>query len=130
MSAGSRLRLRRVAGRYAVCRLDPTAPVPRACGPGLWSATRTPDELSIVCPEEQVPPGARSELGWACLAVCGPLEFALTGVLASLAGPLAQAAVSLFALSTFDTDYLLVKAVDLARAVAALEAAGHQVQEG
>ncbi|MHB8767384.1 MAG: ACT domain-containing protein [Deferrisomatales bacterium] len=130
MSPDVRLRLGRVAGRYAVCRLDPAAPLPPAAGPGLWSATRTADELSVVCREDRVPPGARAEPGWACLAVAGPLPFALTGVLAALAAPLARAGVSLFALSTFDTDYLLVKEADLPRAAAALTAAGHEVQEG
>lgn len=81
----------------------------------------------MVCPEADVPSGVLAEAGWRCLKVQGPLDFALVGVMASLTGPLAAAGVSLFALSTYDTDYLLVKAGNLAQAVDALESAGHTV---
>jgi len=91
------------------------------------SVTGTRDEVSVVCPEDQAPEGATVEAGWRCLKVDGPLDFGLTGVLASLAVPLAEAGVSIFAVSTFDTDYVLVKAEALERAAAALETAGHRV---
>jgi len=94
---------------------------------GLLSVTRTPDEISIVCAEVGAPAGAQIEHGWRALVVAGPLDFALTGVLASFAGPLAEAGVSIFALSTFETDYVLVRADALADAVAALRQAGHTV---
>jgi hypothetical protein len=85
------------------------------------------DELSVVCQEELVPANIRAENGWRGLKVEGPLDFALTGILAGLASALAQAGVSLFAISTFDTDYILVKEKDLAKAIRALEQAGHRV---
>ncbi len=99
---------------------------------GFVSVTRTSDELSLVVAEEAVPRGAtadglRVQSGWRCLKVAGPLDFSLVGILASLAVPLAEAGVSIFAISTFDTDYLLVPASDLARAVAELKVRGHRV---
>lgn len=125
------LRLRVIPGTFAVCRLGPDDAVPSGMTAGaLLSVTRTLDELSIVCGEEVVPEGARCEKGWKCLAVEGPLPFSATGIMASLAGPLAEAEVSIFAVSTFDTDYLLVPGPRIAVAVAALEAAGHEVAAG
>jgi hypothetical protein len=88
--------------------------------------TRTPTELSIVCREDSVPAGILANRGWRAIAVAGTLDFALTGVLASLVSPLAAAGVSIFAVSTYDTDYVLVKKNTLDRAVAALSAAGHR----
>lgn len=113
---------------FAVCRLPAEAPLPAwaLAGP-FFAVTRTADELSIVCTQAQAPPGVTCQPGWRCFQVAGPLDFALTGVLASLAGPLAAAGVSIFAISTYDTDYLLAPAVALDRAVAALRIAGHTV---
>jgi hypothetical protein len=85
------------------------------------------DELSIVCAEEHVPPDVRADRDWRALKVEGPLDLALTGILASLANPMAQAQINLFAVSTFDTDYLLVKGYNLARACEVLRQAGHVV---
>ena len=116
--------LRVLAGRFAICRLPPDAAVPAR----FFSMTRTPEELSIVCAEADAPEGAKREPGWRMLQVAGPLDFALTGVLAAIAAPLAQAGVSIFAISTFDTDYVLVKDENLARAEEALRAAGHTVR--
>jgi len=114
--------------QLAVCRLPPQAPIPAWATDGpLWSLARTPDELSLVCAEAQVPPGVTAERGWQALVVAGPLDFALTGILHAITGPLAAAAISLFALSTYDTDYVLIRATDLERAVAALRTAGHTV---
>jgi hypothetical protein len=113
---------------YAVVRLDPDAALPDwARGGSFWSATRTDSELSIVCREEDVPADASAERGWCALEVAGPLDFSLTGVVSSLVGPLAEAEVPLFVLSTFETDYLLVRERDLRRSVDALVAAGHSV---
>jgi hypothetical protein len=122
----SSLHLTVQAGILAVCRLAPDAPLPSwsVHGP-LISITRTADELSIVCLEESVPEDITSERGWRCLKVEGPLDFALTGILADLAGTLASAGISIFAISTFDTDYLLVKGKALQAAIDALEADGH-----
>jgi hypothetical protein len=125
---GHRLGLELLADRLAVCRLDGEAPVPDwAMRDGFFSITRTGEELSIVCREVLVPEGIRAEWGWRALRVAGVLDLSQVGVLASLAAPLAGAGISLFALSTFDTDYLLVKEHELGRAVEGLRAAGHAV---
>lgn len=111
--------------RLAVCRLAPDAAIPSwAAGP-FFSITRTADELSVVCPEDAVPADVRCESGWRAFQVAGPLDFSLTGILAAIAAPLAAAGVSIFAVSTFDTDYVLVKEANLARAIDALREAGH-----
>ena len=118
-----------LSGSLAICRLDPQAELPPWAQRGAFRAmTRTATELSVVCPEEGVPPEVVCERGWRCLEVQGPLDLTLTGVLAALAGALAEAGVSLFAVSTYDTDYLLVRQKDLDRAAAALRAAGHTVR--
>ncbi|MBI3654513.1 MAG: ACT domain-containing protein [Acidobacteria bacterium] len=113
----------------AVCRLPHDAPLPDwALSAAFFSVTRTPDEWSVVCRQSLVPEAVLCESGWRGLKVAGTLAFALTGILAALALPLAEAEISIFALSTFDTDYLLVKAEKLQDAIAALLAAGHHVQ--
>ncbi len=115
-------------GILSVCRLDPDARWPDPPeGAVVHSVTRTADELSVVCGAGHEPDGARTEPGWRALRIVGPLDFTLVGVVASVATPLADAAVPVFVLSTFATDLLLVKGADLAAAVAALEAAGHTV---
>jgi hypothetical protein len=114
---------------FAVCRLPPAAPLPNwAHAESFVSITRTPDELSIVCPQSHVPDGIQAEPDWRCLKVEGPFDLALTGVLASLVGPLATAGISMFTVATYDTDYVLVKNQDIVRALEVLEQAGHQVR--
>ena len=124
------LRFTVLPGSYAVARLAADAEIPAAslAGP-FFSVTRTPAELSFVCTEEAAPAGARVETGWALLGLVGPFPFSMVGVLASVLQPLAAAGVSIFALSTFDTDYVLVKREKLDDALAALAAAGHVVVE-
>jgi len=123
------LRLTVIPSRLAVCRLEPeAAELETAVGSKFHSITRTGEEVSVVCDESAVPAGARAEKGWRALKVRGPIPFAETGVLASLALPLADAEIGIFVISTYDTDYLLVKGADLDRAVAALAAAGHEVE--
>lgn len=113
----------------AVCRLAPDADLPAWAWTGEpASVTRTRDELSIVCRVDAVPQGVRAEVGWRCLKVQGPLDVALTGILVALTTPLAAAGISVFAVSTFDTDYLLVKAENLDRAINVLRGAGHHVE--
>jgi hypothetical protein len=113
----------------AVCRLGTDEAVPEwGINGRFWSVTRTADELSVVCAEAQVPEGVRVERGWRVLKVVGPLDFSLTGILASLAQPLADAGVPIFALSTFDTDYLLVKQAQVETAVSVLRRRGHVVE--
>lgn len=116
--------------RLAVCRLDPDSePPPQALAGEFYAISRTPAELSILCMEDSAPEVDDVEKGWRCLRVAAQLDFDEIGVLASLAGPLAAAKISLFAVSTWNTDYLLVKAGDLEDAVEALGAAGHRVLE-
>jgi hypothetical protein len=113
----------------AICRLEPNATLPPWTMTGRFIAiTRTPEELSIVCPAAQVPGNVPCQRGWRCFKVEGRLDFALTGILASLATPLAAAEISIFALSTYDTDYLMVREVDSQRAVAVLSEAGHRIR--
>jgi uncharacterized protein len=115
--------------RFAVCRLSKASPLPEwALGGEFFSITRTPYELSLVCRQAVVPEGVRCETDWRCLQVEGTLDFSLTGILASLTLPLADAGISIFALSTFDTDYLLVKEKQLQDAIKALTAAGHRIK--
>jgi len=120
------LNLKVIPGTYAVCRLDPDSAIPGwALTGSVTSITRTPDELSVVCPEAQVPKGVLCEKSWRCIKIQGPLPFSMTGVLASLVNPLAEAGISLFAFSSYDTDYVLVKEAKFDDALAALSRAGH-----
>jgi hypothetical protein len=115
-------------GSFAVCRLSPDAPLPPwASAAAFSSVTRTPHELSILCDGEAMPADVEAQREFRALMVRGPLDFSLTGILAALAGALAAAAVSIFPVSTYDTDYLFVRSVDLNRSIAALRAAGHTV---
>jgi hypothetical protein len=118
-------RFRVLPGQFAVCRLDPRGAWPGWARGSFVSVTATEDELSIVCAATAVPPEIVADREWRVLKVAGPFAFTTTGVLASLAAPLAQAGISLLAIATYDTDYLLVKSEALERAVATLVAAGH-----
>jgi hypothetical protein len=113
----------------AVCRLDPSTRLPEWATRGsFFSITRTADELSVICLQANVPAGVVCESGWRALQVAGPLGFSIVGVLAGIAGALASARISLFAVSTFDTDYILVKAADLEGTIQALQKAGYSVK--
>ena len=117
-------------GDYAVCRLDAGAPLPEGLGGrdgGLLSITWTPAETSIICAADRAPADGVVNRPWRCLRVNGPVDLALTGILASLVNPLAEARVNIFAFSTHDTDYVLVPAVRLDEALSALTAAGHRI---
>jgi len=112
---------------YAVARLAPDAPPPDWARGAFTSITRTADELSVVAPASEVPGGVRAEHAFRVLRFEGPFAFTEIGILSSVAAPLAEAGVSIIAISTFDTDYVLVKETDLMRARAALEARGHTI---
>jgi hypothetical protein len=128
-SATPPLTLLGVAGRFAVCKLPPGSAVPAWATAGdVFSVTRTGDELSVVCRQELVPAGTQAEAGWRCLRVAGAMPLTLVGVLASLTGPVAASGVGVFAVSTFDTDYLFFKEAELQAAIAALRGAGHSVE--
>ncbi len=115
--------------RFAICRFAPDAPLPAwvfHAEAGVWSVTRTPRELSVVCPEDDLPPSVETfEAGWRALEVAGPIPFDETGVLAGIAAPLAAAGISVFAVSTYDTDLVLVRETQLEAAIAALAGEGH-----
>lgn len=109
----------------AVCQLSADAPLPdELSSSSFWCAMRTNEELSIVIAEEKARPTWKAEKGWRCIKVSGPLDFSLTGILASIANPLGREGISIFAISTYNTDYILVRADDLEKAVLTLAAAG------
>ena len=123
--------MRLVPGRLSVCQLPADAPWPvPARSHSLFSVTRTAHEISIVCDEDEAPDGARVEAGWSCLEVVGPLDFQMVGVLAGLTDCLAAVGVSVFVLSTYDTDLILVREHDLVQAMAALAQSGYAFDSG
>ena len=122
------LALKILSDRMAVCRFDPTEAVPDWIDPsGFYSITRTEEELTIVCAETLVVRGTKSETGWRCFKVEGPLDFSEIGIIFSLTRPLAENGVSVFVISTFETDYFMVKEKDLAKTLDALTAEGHEI---
>ena len=124
------LQLHELPGRFAVARLKPDADVPAAwLGGPLTSVTRTAEELSVVTDASRVPADAQAERDWCALAIRGPIPFELTGVLSALLAPLADAGISIFALSTYDTDVLLVRADDRRATLDVLRRAGHSIEE-
>jgi uncharacterized protein len=130
MEQASSLRfgVRLIPGRLAVVRLDPGIQVPSWSSTGILSAVlRTPEELTIVCDQLVVPDHVKSEREWVALRVEGPLPFSMTGVLATLLEPLAAEQIAVFVLSTFDTDYVLVKADESEHALEALRRDGHRI---
>jgi hypothetical protein len=114
---------------FAVCRLERDAAVPDWAATGEFiSITRTVDELSVVCSQDAVPEGVRCERDWRCFRVAGSIPFSTVGVLASLTAPLVEARISVFAVSTFDTDYLLVKERNWEAALSTLRRQGHRFE--
>ncbi len=117
---------------FAVCRLAAIDAVPAWATEGMAfnAVVRTADELSVLCEERFVPTSGRVKFvgGWRCFKVQGPLDFALTGVMAGLTAPLATAKISIFAVSTFETDYLMVKAENVESAIVALMGSGYMIE--
>jgi len=123
------LRFSRVPGWFAICRLVADHPIPDwALRGAFFCATGSPDEVSIVCPVEQVPAEIGHEGQWACFKLEGPFSFSETGVLLSFVQPLSDRAIPIFAVSTFDTDYVLVKEAWVEKALEALRDAGHMAR--
>ena len=124
-----RLPLELLPDTLAICRLEPGAPVPSWAGEPspFLTISRTPEELSITTLQSTVPAGVRCERDYRAVRVRGPLPLHLVGILAAIADPLAAAGVSIFAISTYDTDYVLVKAPELESALNVLRQAGHQI---
>ena len=137
MSAESRHQLEFLPGCFAVCRLPPDSEVPEWVPEGgkdagfsaFYSVTRTPDELSIIAAESSVPAAEKSERGFRLLRVAGTLDFSAVGILSALVAPLAKAEIPVLSVSTFDTDYLLIRNQRVEKAVAALREAGHTVED-
>ncbi|MEW9125074.1 MAG: ACT domain-containing protein [Thermotaleaceae bacterium] len=116
-----KLTMRLLKEKYGVCRLGENEPIPEWGKKGdFYAITKTSDELSIVCSQENIPHDINSERNWRILKVEGPLDFSLIGILASISTLLAQSGISIFAISTYDTDYILVKEKDIDRAIHAL----------
>lgn len=115
--------------RYAFCRLEPDGPIPHwaLLGDDFVTLTRTRQELSVVCMQENVPDDAQAERGWRCIKVDGSFSFTLSGIHASLATPLADANISVMAIATYETDHILLKEKDLLPAIEVLKNAGHTV---
>ena len=121
------MQLRTLPDSYAVVRLQPGSELPEWVDNGPFrSVTRTEHEVSVVCRDFDVPDGESVDRGWTVLETMGSLDFSLTGAISSLVEPLAQAEVPIFLISTFESDYVLVRSSDLARAADALEGAGHE----
>ena len=115
----------------AVCGLDEGAAIPEWATRGAFHAVvRSPGEVTIVCDAALVPAGVKSQKGWRCFGLVGPIPFTETGVIASIAVPLAEAGVGIFVISTFDTDYVLVPGARFDDARRVLGAAGHRIRGG
>ncbi len=113
---------------FVVCRFDSFNQIPESILQShFYSITRTADELSIVCPQDFFPKEGKCEANWKCFKIHGPLDFTQTGIISSMTGPLAEAGISVFAFSTYDTDYIMVKDHDLEKAKHTLQQSGHEV---
>ena len=129
MSAATNPNLSILPDLLAVCILPSDSALPEWAFPGNFIAlTRTTDELSVVCPQRYVPAEVKAEPNWRAFQVAGPLDFSLVGILASIASPLAAVGISIFVISTYQTDYILVKESSLTQAVDALIQAGFMVE--
>jgi uncharacterized protein len=123
------LKFLQLPGTYAIVRLAPGAPVPNWATKGEFiSITRTTDELSLVCPTENLPQNVQSSHRWICLKLEGPFPFALTGILLSFIEPLSGNGIPIFAIATFDTDYVMIQEEWAGRALEELQNAGHELQ--
>jgi hypothetical protein len=126
---GIRLNLLIPTWPLSICRLDPGKPIPTWALEGpFYSITHSADELSIICDSRAIPKGMKTDNGWRAIQLEGPFDFSLIGIMLSVTTPLAEAGVSILAVSSFDTDYVLVKGINLANAIKALINAGHNVR--
>jgi hypothetical protein len=121
------MRFKTLAEKLAICQLDPQSPLPSwAAAGGLHSITVTPQEISIICAQSAVPEGVKAQRGFIAFEIEGPFDFNAIGVLESFLQPLAQTQIPIFAISTYNTDYILVNQQDEVRAREALRKAGHE----
>jgi hypothetical protein len=122
------LKFHRLSGPYAIVRVAPDSPVPDWATNGeFMSVTRTAEELSVVCASSNLPADVHSPHRWTCLKLEGPFPFSQTGVLLSFIEPLSDNGVPIFAISTYDTDYVLIQEEFVERAMGALQKAGHEL---
>ena len=125
------LKFRQLPGLYAIVGLDTNSPVPAWATTGdFTSITRTADELSIVCSAENLPANVKSQHNWICLKLEGPFPFSQTGVLLSFIEPLSNNGVPIFAISTYDTDHVLVQEEFAGATLQFLDKAGHTLIAG
>jgi len=125
------LKFRCLPGTYSIVRIASDSPIPNWATKGEFhSITRTTDELSLVCPTENIPPDVHSPHRWICLKLEGPFPFSMTGVLLSFIEPLSRNGIPIFAVSTYDTDYVLIQEEWAGAAMNALERAGHELRAG
>lgn len=129
-----KLILSALKGTFSILRLEKGSEVPSwIYKSDLFSITKTPEELSIVCQENNIPENisvdVRAERGWSCLKIEGPLDFGLTGILAGISRILAENGISIFAISTYDTDYILVKETALEQSIKALSEGGYEIRK-
>jgi len=117
-------------GSYAISRFAAETPLPNWLPTaGFVSTTRTSEELSIVCSESDIPADVKADREWTCLKLEGPFPFSLTGILSSFIAPLSANAIPIFAISTYDTDYVLIKQPFAGTALDVLSKAGHTLME-
>lgn len=122
------MKLEQVMGSFSVCRIKNTGDV--LFNGAFVSLTQTRDEISLVCPTKDVPENCiKREDGWACVKIAGTLDFSLIGILARISGILADNGISIFAVSTFNTDYILLKKEKVSRAIVVLRENGYQFDE-
>jgi len=122
------LKLTTLDGIFAICKLDKSDSIPEwATIKNVYSISRTLEELSIVCLEENVPNDITCERNWRMLKIEGPLDFNLVGILSSIIEPLAKAKISIFAISTYNTDYIMVKSKQFAQTIHVLKEKGFNI---
>ncbi|KPI52005.1 amino acid-binding protein [Clostridioides difficile] len=123
------MKLKLFAEEYAVCRLNNDSKIPEWIDTkNFYSITKTEDELSVVCSNNNIPSDVKSEKEWRILKILGPLDFSLIGILSKLSGLLAENKISIFAISTYDTDYILIKEKDIENACKILTCNGYEVE--
>lgn len=123
-----KLTLKATNGLYAVCRLNPDQKIPEWSLNGeFFSISKTDDELSVVCDNDLVPSGVKCEMNWRIMKIEGPLNFSMKGVLYNISKVLYEKDISIFVVSTYDTDYILVKDYYLKKAIKVLKNAGYQI---
>jgi hypothetical protein len=126
----TKLTLSVLPNQFAICRLSPDDDIPGwGKNTEFYSITRSRDELSVVCFTEDAPLNVQAERDWRALRIQGRLDFSLTGILACLLAPLAEAEISVFAISTYDTDYVLVREKSLSQAISILKKQGHSINQ-